>query len=493
MLKECSAVTGTRTKELLPKGMQSGSVVDEEIVAEHAMASVIESMEGSMSSYEEALKRPDRAKWEDAIKKELNSLKATGTYELVKRPEGTNVVDSKWVLKIKKNSAGEIEKYKARLVARGFTQIYGVDYYETYAPVARLASFRILLALAARNNWPVHSFDFDTAFLNSKFDENEVIYIEQPPGYETKDRKSWVWRLWKALYGLKQGARNWYKALCKALEELGFTRTEADHGVFYKKMGEDIIVFAVHVDDCAVTGRSQELIDKFMKEMDNHYKLTDTGPANWLLGIKITCDFANKTISLSQHAYIDAIITKYNFDDLKPLATPIDPSVPLSKSQSPNKLEDIAKMKNVPYREAVGSLMYAAMGTRPDIAFATSMVAQFCENPGWVHWEAVKRIFRYLLGTKELELVYGGEQRGLVGYVDADGASQEHRRAISGYVFMVDGGAVSWSSKKQELVTLSTTEAEYVAQTHAAKEAVWLRGFFYRIIWTHGRSYHSIQ
>jgi hypothetical protein len=153
----------------------------------------------------------------------------------------------------------------------------------------------------------------------------------------------------------------------------------------------------------------------------------------------------------------------------------MDPATPLSKSQSPTKLEDIAKMKNVPYREAVGSLMYAAMGTRPDIAFATSTVAQFCENPGWMHWEAVKRIFRYLLGTKNLELVYGGERRGLEGYVDADGASQEHRRAISGYLFMVDGGAVSWSSKKQELVTLSTTEAEYVAQTHAAKEAIWLR------------------
>ena len=217
------------------------------------------------------------------------------------------------------------------------------------------------------------------------------------------------------------------------------------------------------------------IIEEFMIEMNKKYKLTDTGPASWLLGIKITRDLTNRTLSLSQHAYIEAIITKYNFNDLKPLAIPIDPSIPLSKTQGPSKLEDVARMKNVPYREAVGSLMYAAMGTRPDIAFATSTVAQFCDNPGWVHWEAVKRIFRYLLGTKKLELVYGGESRGIVGYVDADGASQEHRRAISGYVFMVDGGAVSWSSKKQELVTLSTTEAEYVAQTHAAKEAVWLR------------------
>ena len=303
-----------------------------------------------------------------------------------------------------------------------------------------------------------------------------MIYIEQPPGYETKDRKGWVWRLLRALYGLKQAARNWYKALCKALEALGFTRSETDHGVFFKKNGNDIIILAVHVDDCTVTGNSQVLIDKFMVEMnEKHYKLTDTGPASWLLGIKISRDLMKKTLSLSQHSYIEGIITKFNFNDLKPLATPMDPSAPLLKSQSPSKLEDIAKMKNVPYREAVGSLMYAAMGTCPDIAFATSTVAQFCENPGWAHWEAVKKIFRYLMGTKDLELIYGGEERGLLGYVDADGASQEHRRAISGYVFMVDGGAVSWSSKKQELVTLSTAEAEYVAQTHAAKEALWLR------------------
>jgi hypothetical protein len=224
-----------------------------------------------------------------------------------------------------------------------------------------------------------------------------------------------------------------------------------------------------------ITGSSGKLISGFKREMNEKYKITDLGPAHWLLGIKITRDLANKTIALSQHSYIESIITRFNFNDLKPLSTPMDPSIPLSKSQSPTKLADIAKMKNVPYREAVGSLMYAAMGTRPDIAFATSTVAQFSENPGWAHWEAVKRIFRYLRATQTHELLYGGEKRGLEGYVDADGASQEHRRAISGYVFLVDGGAVTWSSKKQELVTLSTTEAEYVAATHAAKEALWLR------------------
>ena len=285
-------------------------------------------------------------------------------------------------------------------MARGFTQIYGVDYYETYSPVARLASFRLLMAIAARNGWALDNFDFDQAFLNSKLGEDEVIYLEQPPGYETKDREHWVHRLLKSLYGLKQGSKNWYDALHKALLELGFTRSEADHGVFFKRVGKDIVILAIHVDDGMVTGNNVALIKRFKEEMNKKYKITDLGPVYSLLGIKVTRDLVEKTISLSQQAYVKAIITKFNFDDLKPSATPMDPSAPLTKSQSPTKLDDISKMRNVPYREAVGSLMYAAMGTRPDIAFTTSTMAQYSENPGWKHWKAVKQNFHYCWGRK---------------------------------------------------------------------------------------------
>ena len=483
--------TGLPSATLLPKGLprvqeerETGNLADDEeieldvadVEREFAMATAIEGAEGLNPSFEEVRKRADWPRWEEAIRVELKNLKDNGTWMMVERPAGANIVNSRWVLRVKKNAAGEVEKYKARLVAKGFTQIYGVDYYEMYAPVARLASIRLLLAIPARNDWPVDAFDFDSAYLNSVLsDEDETIYLEQPPNYPTMDRNRYVWKLLKTLYGLKQGAKNWYDALCKALVDLGFQRAEADHGIFFKRTGVDIIILAVHVDDCALTGSSRKLIDEFKVQMNKTYKISDLGAIHWLLGIKVTRDLPNHTISLSQHAYIDSIILRYNFTDLKPSAIPMDPCAPLLKSQSPTKLADIARMKNIPYREAVGSLMYAAMGTRPDIAFAVSTVAQFSDNPGWAHWEAVKRIFKYLRGTQKLELVYGGEKRGLEGYVDADGASQEHRRAISGFVFLVDGGAVSWSSKKQELVTLSTTEAEYVAATHAAKEAVWIR------------------
>jgi hypothetical protein len=232
---------------------------------------------------------------------------------------------------------------------------------------------------------------------------------------------------------------------------------------------------AIHVDDCTITGSSPELLDAYKTRIGTLFKMTDLGPVSWLLGIEIKRNREARTISLSQQSYITSILQRFNFADAKPLSLPMDPNVQLTSEQSPVSVKDIAAMKHVPYREAVGSLMWAAVGTRPDIAFPVGVLSKFLDNPGPAHWEACKRVFRYLLGTKDLRLTYGAGKPGLEGYSDADGMSQESRRAISGFAFIIDGGAISWSSKKQELVSLSTTEAEYVAMTHAAKEAIWLR------------------
>ena len=210
----------------------------------------------------------------------------------------------------------------------------------------------------------------------------------------------------------------------------------------------------------------------FKDEIRARYKITNLGPISWVLGMKVIQDCIAQTISLSQEPYVNTISSKYNFSDLKPISIPMDPSIQLSHTSSAKSIADTACMKNIPYRAAVGSLMYLAVGTRPDITFAMSTVAQFCQDPELEHWEAVKRIYRYLLGTKKLELTFGEGKQGLEGFTDADGASQEHRHAISGYVYILDGGAVSWASKKQELVTLSMTEAEYVTATHATKEGI---------------------
>jgi len=461
--------------EVLHGGRNQGESPDDVVVV-YAMVARVSEAEGlDPSTIDKARARPDWPKWDEAISKELASLEAARTWDVVECPKGVNIIGCKWVFKIKRNAAGEIDKYKARLVAKGYSQVQGVDYDETYAPVARLSSLRTILAIAARNDWDIDVFDFQSTFLNGKLDKGEDLYMELPPGYNVDKRlEHAVAKLQVALYGSKQGALKWYLELCSSLRELGLNRAHLDWGVFYVHIRHDILLLASHVDNCTITSSSRELMRLFKDEIRAKYKITDLGPISWVLGMKVIHDRAARTISLSQEPYIDAIITKYNFSDFKPLSIPMDPNIQLSRS-TPKSVTDTTRMKNVPYRAAVGLLMYLAVATRPDIVFAVSTIAQFSQDPTPEHWEAVKRIYRYLLGTRKLALTFGAGKQGLEGFTDADRASQEHCHVISGYAYILDGGAVSWASKKQELVTLSTTEAEYIAATHAAKEGIWLR------------------
>jgi transposase InsO family protein len=445
-----------------------------EISEQDLVVAAVEEIQDDPKTLQEAKSRSDWPLWKEAMDKELATLEKAGTWTTVDRPQGKNVVGSKWVYRIKRKADGSVDKYKARLVARGFTQIFGVDYYNTFSPVAKLASFRAVLALAARFDWEIKSFDFNGAYLNGELDEDEEIYMQAPPGYESQGEHK-VKRLRKSLYGLKQAGRKWYDALSRALAKLGFRTSHADPGVFYTRYKGHILILVVHVDDCIFTGSSPRLLEEYKAQFHARYALTDLGPVSWLLGIKITRDRSTRSISLSQSSYIDSILARFALGDAKAQATPMVPGAIFSRSDSPSNPTDIDRMKKVPYREAIGSLMYASVATRPDISFAVSTLSQFLDNPGDAHWIGVKRIFRYLAGTRDVELTYGAERHDLIGYTDADGATQEHRRAISGNAFLIDGGAISWSSRKQELVTLSTAEAEYVAATHAAKETLWLR------------------
>jgi transposase InsO family protein len=444
------------------------------------IASAIQDADGDPKSLTEALRRSDWPLWKAAMDKEIDTLERAGTWSTITRPAGKNIVGSKWVFRIKRKSDGTVDKYKARLVARGFTQVYGVDYFDTYSPVAKMASFRTILALAARYDWDIESFDFNGAYLNGTLNDDEEIYMQEPPGYETQGEHS-VKRLHKSLYGLKQAGRKWYEALSHALADLGFRASTADPGVFLAKIDKHILILAIHVDDCILTGSSPKLIADYKDKFNSRYTLTDLGPIHWFLGIKITRNRSARTISLSQTSYIDSILTRFGLSDAKPYGTPMAPGVTYSRNDCPSDATEAARMQKTPYREAIGSLMYASVATRPDITHAVSALSRFLDNPGSVHWEAVKRVFRYLAGTRDSTLTYGNERHDLTGYTDADGASEEHRHAISGYAFLIDGGAVSWYSRKQEIVTLSTAEAEYVAATHASKEAIWLRRFLFEL------------
>ena len=262
------------------------------------IASTIQETQSDLKTLHEARSRADWPRWEEAMDREIATLERAGTWTTVLRPPGKNVVGSKWVFRIKRNADGSVEKYKARLVARGFTQIFGEDYYDTFSPVAKLASFQAILALAARSDWDIESFDFNGAYLNGELDEDEEIYMQPPPGYEGQEDT--VKRLKKSLYGLKQAGRKWYDVLCRALANLGFRVSQADLGVFHNQVDGHTLILVVHVDDCMFTGSSPKLIAEYKQKFNARYALTDLGPISWLLGIKITRNRDERTISLSQ-------------------------------------------------------------------------------------------------------------------------------------------------------------------------------------------------
>jgi hypothetical protein len=298
-----------RERGQLPKGIQQGDIQGETEVVEAvdvvepelwdemaAIAAAGPEADELEPSYEEARKRSDWPQWQAAIEVELANLKEAGTWEIVERPQNINVVDSKWVFRMKKDAKGNVVKWKARLVARGFTQIYGVDYFETFAPVARLASIRTILAIAARNDWEIDMFDFHSAYLNGILDDGEDIYMEQPPHRETVDRSRYVVKLRKALYGLKQAGRKWYDTLCNSLAELGFKKSMADPAVFYVHVGNEIVILFIHVDDSTITGSSIDLIKEFRARIAQRFEITDLGSISWLLGLAIGRDRAAHTL-----------------------------------------------------------------------------------------------------------------------------------------------------------------------------------------------------
>ena len=262
--------------------------------------------------------------WKEAMDKEMDTLQQASTWSTIDHLPGKNIVGSKWVFCIKCKANSTIEKYKAQLVVCGFTQVYGVDYLETFLPVTKLASFRTILAIATHHDWDIESFDFNGTYLNGTLGDGEEIYMQEPPGYETQG-EIFIKQLHKALYGLKQARRKWYEALSSALIDLGFCICKADPGVFIAQPQHHILIIAIHIDDCAFTASFPSLIDKYRGKLNAHYSLTDLGPIHWLLGIKITHNHPVHIISLSQTSYIDSIIMHFNLNDAKSYGTPMVP------------------------------------------------------------------------------------------------------------------------------------------------------------------------
>ena len=412
------------------------------------------------------------------MQEEMESLQKNNTYELVKLPKGRKALRNKWVYKLKKDGRGDLVKYKARLVVKGFGQKKGIDFDEILSPVVKLSSIRIILGLATNQDLEIEQLDVKTTFLHG--DLEEEIYMQQPEGFEDKRKEDLVCKLKKSLYGLKQAPRQWYKKFDSFMVGHGYRRTAADYCVYFKRYpGEKFIILLLYVDDMLIVGQDRAQISKLKEELAESFEMKDLGPAKQILGMEITRDRKNRRLWLSQERYVERILERFNMKEAKPVTTPLGGHYKLSKSSCPSTEEENKKMAVIPYSSAVGSLMYAMVCTRPDIVHAVGVVSRFLSNPGKQHWEAVKWIFRYLRRTSKLCLSFGREKLVLEGYTDADMAGDlDGRKSTSGYLFTFAGGAVSWQSKLQKCVALSTTEAEYIAVTEAGKELVWIKTFF---------------
>ena len=365
-----------------------------------------------------------------------------------------------------------------RIVAGGHRQVEGVNYSETFSSAAKMPTVWVVLANAATQDWEIEHVDVKSAYLNAML--KETIYMKPPRGVLKPGEEGKVCRLVKGLYGLKQAGRGWYQEMSRVLvKDLGFTCSTVNHSVFFQCSSNEHTIIAVATDDMVVTLKRAEDITRFKADIQRYWEITDNGPIRWFLGFQILRDHRTaQTISINQSAYIQVMVNKFRLTNSAPVATPMVTGATFSTSNSPLTPTQVARMRGIPYVEAIGSILWPVVVSRPDAAFAVSTLSQFIQNPGPAHWGALKRMIIFLGSMKDLWLTFGGQSKlAAEGFCDADWGGQKHRHSISSYSFHMGAGAISWSSKKQHVVALSSNEAEYIMQTHAAKEVLLLRSF----------------
>ena len=423
------------------------------------------------TSRKQALKTSEASQWIEAMQEEYNSLTKNKTWSIVNYNKDQHVLSGKWVFKRKIGPDGKIARYKARFVVRGFEQIHGIDFDETYASVVKAQTYKLIFALQAHYGWHCRQSDVKTAFLYG--DVEEDIYLEAPEGYEVQPGK--VLKLLKALYGLKQAPRQWYRRLQDYLIQNGWIRSDWDHSLFIQPKLK--LFMTVYVDDINIFGQSEEMIKRAQESLATEFEMKDLGPVSYYLGMNVSYG-KEGTVHLCQETFIHQLIQRYDLDSLRPSKIPMEPSVKLS-SKVGQKLNMDQKKQ---YQSMVGALNYLATVSRLDISLATGVAARFCADPTQEHMDAVYKIYAYLKGTPSIGPVYKKNGWCFEGFVDSDWAGcPDTRRSTSGFLYTLSGGPFSWCSKRQKSVALSTYEAEYVAAAETAKEAIWLKSLINKL------------
>ena len=396
---------------------------------------------------------------------EINAQIRNGTHELVPPRLDQNVVGCKWIFTIKYLPDGSVNRYKARLVARGFTQQPGKDFTDTFSPVIKSTTVRSVLHLAVNNDWSIRQIDVNNAFLQGRL--KDEVYVKQPPGFVDQDRPHFVCCLKKALYGLRQAPRAWYQELRNYLLTLGFVNSVADTSLFIKWDGQLVLYVLVYVDDMLITGNNKSAISQLITSLDSLFSLKDLGETKYFLGVEMTR--SSSGLHLRQQKYISDLLEKTKMTAVKPVSTPMSPTPKLSL-KSGTKLDNSSE-----YRATIGNLQYMSF-TRPDIAYAVNKLSQYMHCPTDLHWSAAKRILRYLAGTPSHGILLRcNTPLTLHGFSDADWAGDvDDFLSTNAYVVYLGSSPISWSSRKQKGVARSSTEAEYRAVANAASEIRWI-------------------
>jgi hypothetical protein len=429
-------------------------------------------------TYEQAINSSNSEEWQDAMKCEYDALVTNNVWDLVDRPLDKNIVKCKWVYKVKYDASGNFDRYKARLVARGFTQCRGIDYQETFSPVVRHSTMRILFSIANQYNLSIDHLDVATAFLNG--DLNETIYMEQPIGFCDKYPNK-VCLLKKSIYGLKQASRMWNCKIHSLLCEHNFIQSKCEPCVYIKCTGNDIVIIALYVDDFYVfyslnSSNKNMLISVLEKE----FNVKNLGTLKSCLGINVTRDRVKGILKLDQSEYIRKLLVRFNMQDCKAVSTPMEVNCKLLKAENVDSLQD--DIYN--YRQLLGCLMYLSVCTRPDISFACSQLSQFNNCFDRTHWLAAKRILRYLAGTIQYSLCFHKSRNWFLNaFTDADWANDvTDRKSYTGYVIRLGNDTVNWESRKQRCVALSSTEAEYLAISDVCKDVTFIQNLLSEIL-----------
>lgn len=430
-------------------------------------------------SYEEAINNDLHGpEWQHAITTELTMLQALDTWEYATLPAGKHMVGHKWVFTVKYTPTGQLDRFKARLTAQGFSQVYGEDFLETFSPTMRGDSLRVLLAIAAYENLSIRQVDIVSAYPRSKLHAN--VYMRPPKGIHCPPGN--VLRLKKSLYGLKQSGREWYIEACHGLESIGLRPTAIEPSIF--TLEDKSLILGLYVDDMLILSDNEESIERVVREIKRLWDIKDMGEVKKILGLSIQRDRKQRALTISQAAYIEETLKKFNLNNAKPASLPVSDRGTLVATQ-PNEAQADQSL----YQQAIGRLMWISNSTRFDIAYSVGQLSQHCNKPTLRHWNSVLQVLRYLSGTRGLKLRIGGnheadtEQRTkkdygprLHGFCDADYAGDHFdRRSVTGHLFLLNRGPVSWSSTKQRCVATSTTEAEYIALSEASKQGQWLR------------------